>query len=75
MVLCKLRGVNLKLNLNKCSFAAKSITFLGHVDSKDGTKPDLGKIEAVLHFPQPGTITNVKSFLGLTGYSRKYVKG
>jgi hypothetical protein len=75
MVLCKLRGVNLKLNPNKCSFAAKSITFLGHVVSKDGTKPDPGKIEAVLHFPQPRTVTNVKSFLGLTSYYRKHVKG
>ncbi len=75
MVLCKLRGVNLKLNPNKCSFAAKNITFLGHVVSKGGTKSDPGKIEAVLHFPQPRTVTNVKSFLGLTGYYRKYVKG
>jgi hypothetical protein len=53
MVLCKLRGVNLKLNPNKCCFAAKSITFLGHVVSEDGTRPDPGKVEAVLHFPQP----------------------
>jgi hypothetical protein len=75
MVLCTLRGVNLKLNPNKCSFVAKNITFLGHVVSNDGTKPDPGKIEAVLHFPQPKTVTNVKSFLGLTGYYRKYVKG
>jgi hypothetical protein len=75
MVLCKLRGVNLKLNPNKCSFVAKSITFLGHVVSEDGAKPDPGKIKAVLHFPQPKTVTNVKSFLGLTGYYRKYVKG
>jgi hypothetical protein len=75
MVLCTLRGVNLKLNPNKCSFAAKSITFLGHVVSKDGTRPDPGKIEAILHFPQPRTVTNVKSFLGLTGYYMKYVKG
>ncbi len=75
MVLCTLRGVNLKLNPNKCSFAAKSITFLGHVVSGDGTTFDPGKIEAVLHFPQPRTVTNVKSFLGLTGYYRKYVKG
>jgi len=67
-VLCKLREVNLKLNPNKCCFAAKSITFLGHVVSKEGTKPDLGKIEAVLHFPTPKTVTNVRSFLGLTGY-------
>jgi hypothetical protein len=72
-VLCKLREVNLKLNPNKCCFAANSITFLGHVVSKEGTKPDPGKIEAVLHFPTPKTVTNVRSFLGLTGYYRKYI--
>jgi hypothetical protein len=71
----KLKEVNLKLNPNKCCFAAKSITFLGHVVSKEGTKSDPGKIEAVLHFSQPKTITNVRSFLGLTGYYRNYVRG
>jgi hypothetical protein len=74
-VLYKLREVNLKLNPNKCCFAAKSITFLGHVVSEEGTKPDPGKIEAVLHFPQPNTVTNVRSFLGLIGYYRNYVRG
>jgi len=74
-VMYKLREVNLKLNPNKCCFAAKSITFLGHVVSKEGTKPNPGKIEAVLHFPQPKTVTNVRSFLGLTGYYRNYVRG
>jgi putative transposase len=53
IVLYKLREVNFKLNPNKCWFAARSITFLGHVVSKEGTKSDPGKIEAVLHFPQP----------------------
>ncbi len=73
--MCKLRGVNLKLNPNKCCFAAKNITFLGHVVSEDGTRPHPSKVEAVLHFPQPRTVTNVRSFLGLTGYYRKYVRG
>ncbi len=75
VVLCKLREVNLKLNPNKCCFAAKSITFLGHVVSKEGTRPDPGKIESVLHFPTPRTVTSVRSFLGLTGYYRKYIRG
>jgi hypothetical protein len=74
-VFCKLREVNLKLNPNKCCFAAKSITFLGHVVSKESTRPNPGKIEAVLHFPKPKTITNVRSFLGLTLYYRNYVRG
>jgi len=67
-VLYKLKKVNLKLNPNKCYFATKSITFLGHVVSKEGTRLDPGKIKVVLHFPTPKTVTSVRSFLGLTGY-------
>jgi len=74
-VLCRFREVNLKLNPSKCYFATKTITFLGHMVSKEGIQPDPGKIEAVLHFPTPRNVTNVRSFLGLTGYYRKYVKG
>jgi hypothetical protein len=74
-VLCKLREVNLKLNPSKCCFAAKTITFLGHVVSKEGIRPDPGKIEVMLHFPTPKNVTSVRSFLGLTGYYRKYVRG
>jgi len=75
VVLSRLREVNLKLNPNKCCFAAESIVFLGHVVNKEGTKPDPSKIDAVLHFPTPKTVTNVRSFLGLTGYYRKYIRG
>jgi hypothetical protein len=57
-VLCKLREVNLKLNPSKCCFAAKTITFLGHVVSKEGIRLDPGKIGAVLQFP---TLNNVPS--------------
>jgi len=74
-VLCKLREVNLKLNPSKCCFVAKSITFLGHVMSREGIQPDPGKIEVVLHFPTSKNVTNVRSFLKLTGYYRKYIKG
>jgi hypothetical protein len=73
-VLSRLREVNLKLNPSKCYFATESIVFLGHVVSKEGTKPDLGKIDAVLRFPKPKTVTNVRSFLGLTRYYRKYIR-
>ncbi len=74
-VLPRLREVNLKLNPSKCCFAAGSIVFLGHVISKEGTRLDPGKIHAVRQFPAPTAITNVRSFLGLTGYYRKYIKG
>jgi len=68
VVFFKLREVNLKLNPSKCCFAAKNITFQGHVVSNEGAKPDPGKIDAVVHFPEPKTITNIRSFLGLIGY-------
>jgi len=74
-VLCRLREVNLKLNPSKCCFAVKSITFLGHIVSRDGIQHDLGKVGAVLHFSTPKNVTGVRSFLGLTGYYRKYIKG
>jgi len=74
-MLSRLTEVNLKLNPSKCCFAVESIVFLGHVVSKEGTKPDLSKIDVVLRFPEPKTVTNVRSFLGLTGYYRKYFRG
>jgi hypothetical protein len=45
------------------------------VVSDEGTKPDPGKVDAVVHFPVLKTFTNIKSFLGLTGYYRNYVQG
>jgi hypothetical protein len=75
VVLSKLREVNLKLNPGKCCFAARSIVFLGHVVSHEGTKPNPSKIDAVVHFPVPKTVTDVRFFLGLTGYYRNYVQG
>jgi hypothetical protein len=43
--------------------------------SNEGTKLNLGKIDAVLHFLEPKTVTNIRSFLGLTGYYQNYVQG
>jgi hypothetical protein len=74
-VLSKLREVNLKLNPGKCCFATESIVFLGYVFSKEGAKPDPKKIDAVLCFLERTTVISVRSFLGLTGYYRKYVRG
>ncbi len=71
----KLREMNLKLNTSKCCFVAKSITFLGHVYNNEGTKLDLHKIDALLHVSKPRTITDIKSFLGLTRYYRNNVQG
>jgi hypothetical protein len=70
----KLREVKLKLNPRKCCFVTKSITFLGHVVSNEGTELDPGKIDVMLHFPKPKTVINIRSFLRLTKYYLNYVQ-
>ncbi len=65
----------MKLNPSKCCFVAENTVFLGHVVSKEGTKPDPGKVDVMLHILEPKTVTNVRSFLGLTRCYRKYIRG
>jgi hypothetical protein len=72
-VLDRLRKHNLKLQLDKCEFLRKELTFLEHVVSKHGVKPDGRKVEAVRNFPVPTNTREVKGFLGLAGYYRRFV--
>lgn len=74
-VLLKLKEVNLKFNPRKCEFSKISLTFLGHVVSCDGTKPDPWKIKLVIDLLIPTSVPNVKAFLALTSYYQNYVKG
>jgi hypothetical protein len=66
MVFYKLRSVNLKMNLGKCYFGAKEITFLRHVVDQQGSRLNPTKIHIVSKFPILLSITNVHSFLGFT---------
>ena len=50
------------------------MVFLGHVVSGDGIQVDPKKIEAIIEWPRPTTVTEVRSFLGLAGYYRRFVK-
>jgi len=68
-----LRKANLKLQPDKCEFLKIEVTYLGHVINKDGVRPDPKKLDAVRHFPRPKTSKNIKQFLGLAGYYRRFI--
>ena len=56
-------------------FAAKEVNYLGHRVTEEGLLPDSSLLAAIRKIPLPKTPTEVRSFLGLTGYYRRYVKG
>ncbi|GFY35470.1 retrovirus-related Pol polyprotein from transposon 17.6 [Trichonephila clavipes] len=64
----------LEIKFKKCQFLKKKVEFLGHTVESGTIKPSLTKTLAVRKFPEPTTIKQVQSFLGLTGYFRKYIK-
>ncbi len=72
-VLKRLQEVGLKVKLTKCEFLKPRIKFLGHEVEKGIHIVD-DKITAVARFPQPKTVENGRSFLGLAGYYRPFIK-
>lgn len=70
----RLRQNNLKLQPDKCEFLKREVAYLGHVISEDGVRPNPIKIEAIKNFPRPQNQKSIKSFLGLVGYYRKFIK-
>ncbi|WMV40955.1 hypothetical protein MTR67_034340 [Solanum verrucosum] len=74
-VLQTLRDMELYAKFSKCEFWLKSVAFLGHIVSGDGIKVDTRKIEAVQNWPRPTSPTEIRSFLGLAGYYRRFVEG
>ena len=71
----RLRQAELKLGVAKCTFAAKEVSYLGHRVTKEGLLPDPSLLAAIRDIPPPKTATEVRSFLGIAGYYRRYVKG
>lgn len=69
-----LQEANLKVSLNKCDFLKKESEFLGHIVTHNGIKPNPHKIVAIKNFPIPKTVKEIQSFLGLTGYYRKFIQ-
>lgn len=73
-VFTRLRKFNLKLQPVKCEFLRKEVSYLGHVITEEGVQPDPKTTESVVNFPLPKNAKDVKSFLGLAGYYRRFVK-
>ena len=71
----RLRKANLHLQPDKCEFLRPEVEYLGHIIDKNGVRPDPRKITAVKNFPVPKTQKNIKQFLGLAGYYRRFLDG
>jgi hypothetical protein len=74
-VLHTLRQKELKAKLSKCDFFKDELKFLGHIVSAKGIQPDPAKVAVVSDWPTPKTIYDVRSFLGLANYFRKFIWG
>nr|GFA57216.1 putative reverse transcriptase domain-containing protein [Tanacetum cinerariifolium] len=75
IVLGTLRQEKLYVKFLKCEFWLGQVAFLGYIVSADGITMDHAKVEAITKWPRPKTITEVKSFLGLAGYYRRFMEG
>jgi Reverse transcriptase (RNA-dependent DNA polymerase) len=75
LVFERLRNAKLKLKPSKCSFMQRQVPFLGHIVSEHGVEVQPEKTETVVKWPTPRSIHDVRSFVSLCGYYRRFVAG
>ncbi|CAF4592125.1 unnamed protein product, partial [Rotaria magnacalcarata] len=73
-VLQQIQESGLTLHLSKCQFCKTKLRYLGHVVSQAGIEPDPEKIRAVRDYPVPTRLKEVRTFLSLTSYYRRFIK-
>ena len=71
----RLQREQLYSKLEKCEFWLDSVSFLGHVISREGVAVDLEKVKVVVEWTRPINVFEVWSFLGLAGYYRRFIEG
>ena len=72
-VLQRLRAANLRLKTRKCSLLREETTYLGHIISTEGIKPDPAKTRQVENYPHPTDATKVRQFVGLASFYRRFI--
>lgn len=74
IVLATLQAQQLFAKYSKCNFGLAHIEYLGHIVSGQGVQMDHGKVDAILRWPVPTNIKQLRGFLGLSGYYRRFIK-
>lgn len=69
-----LEAANLTINLGKCEFFKKSLTYLGYIVGSNGLRTDPDKIEAMINYPRPTNTTEIKRFVGLCSWYKRFIK-
>ncbi|KAH0820498.1 hypothetical protein GEV33_002293 [Tenebrio molitor] len=73
LVLTALAKAGFSLNINKCKFFQTTVDYLGRSVSAEGIRPSTGKVTALANSPTPGNVKQVRQFMGLASYFRKFI--
>jgi hypothetical protein len=69
----RLEQANFKIQPEKCVFATDTVEYLGHICTPLGVRPAPKKVKAIIEYPVPQTVRDIRGFIGLAGYYRHHV--